>query len=141
MKSHSILFVFAFFSVLAPVKPMVLMAVFTIILDMCFGIWRSVKKNGWVSIRSRRLSNTISKSLLYSGAIVFIFLLEKFVLADLLAYFISVDLLLTKAFTAFCVFTEVKSINENYFSVTGINVWEKFLSFVKRGKEQMEELK
>ena len=141
MKSHSILFVFAFFSVLAPVKPMVLMAIFTIILDMCFGIWRSVKKNGWVSIRSRRLSNTISKSLLYSGAIVFIFLLEKFVLADLLAYFISVDLLLTKAFTAFCVFTEVKSINENYFSVTGINVWEKFLSFVKRGKEQMEELK
>jgi hypothetical protein len=120
---------------------MVLLAVLTIILDMAFGIWRSVRKNGWASIRSRRLSNTISKSLLYSGAIVFIFLLEKFVLADLLAYFISVDLLMTKAFTAFCVFTEVKSINENYFSVTGINVWDKFIGFVKRGKEQLEELK
>lgn len=128
-------------SVLAPVKPMVLLAIATIILDMCFGIWRSVKKNGWSSIRSRRLSNTISKSLLYSGAIVFIFFLEKFVISDLLGYFIAVDLLLTKAFTAFCVFTEIKSINENYFSVTGINVWEKFMQFVKRGKEQMEELK
>jgi hypothetical protein len=128
-------------TILAPVKPMVLMAVATIILDMGFGVWRSVKKNGWASIRSRRLSNTISKSLLYSGAIVFIFMLEKFILADLLAYFISVDLLLTKAFTAFCVFTEVKSINENYFSVTGINVWEKFMQFVKRSKEQVEELK
>jgi hypothetical protein len=128
-------------TILAPVKPMVLMAVATIILDMGFGVWRSVKKNGWASIRSRRLSNTISKSLLYSGAIVFIFLLEKFILADLLAYFISVDLLMTKAFTAFCVFTEVKSINENYFSVTGINVWEKFMQFVKRSKEQVEELK
>jgi hypothetical protein len=133
--------VFALFSVLAPVKPMVLIAVLTIILDMCFGIWRSVKKNGWVSIRSRRLSNTISKSLLYSGAIVFIFLLEKFVIADILAYFISVDLILTKAFTFFCVFTEVKSINENYFSVTGINVWDRFISFIKRGKEQLEDLK
>ena len=141
MKSKSLLFVFSLFAVLAPVKPMVLMAVATIILDMGFGVWRSVKKNGWCSIRSRRLSNTISKSLLYSGAIVFIFLLEKFILADLLAYFISVDLLLTKAFTAFCVFTEVKSINENYFSVTGINVWEKFMQFVKRSKEQVEELK
>jgi hypothetical protein len=141
MKSKSLLFVFSLFAVLAPVKPMVLMAVATIILDMGFGVWRSVKKNGWASIRSRRLSNTISKSLLYSGAIVFIFLLEKFILADLLAYFISVDLLLTKAFTAFCVFTEVKSINENYFSVTGINVWEKFMQFVKRSKEQVEELK
>jgi hypothetical protein len=133
--------VFALFSVLAPVKPMVLIAVLTIILDMCFGIWRSVKKNGWVSIRSRRLSNTISKSLLYSGAIVFIFLLEKFVIADILAYFISVDLVLTKAFTFFCVFTEVKSINENYFSVTGINVWDRFIQFIKRGKEQLEDLK
>jgi hypothetical protein len=141
MKTKIVLFVFALFSVLAPVKPMVLIAVLTIILDMCFGIWRSVKKNGWVSIRSRRLSNTISKSLLYSGAIVFIFLLEKFVIADILAYFISVDLVLTKAFTFFCVFTEVKSINENYFSVTGINVWDRFISFIKRGKEQLEDLK
>ena len=128
-------------SVLAPVKPMVLMAVATIILDTFFGIWRSVRKIGWASIRSRRLSNTISKSLLYSGAIVFVYLLEKLVLADLLAYFISVDLLLTKAFTAFCVFTEIKSINENYFSVTGINVWEKFMQFVKRSTEQVEDLK
>lgn len=141
MKTKIVLFVFALFSVLAPVKPMVLIAVLTIILDMCFGIWRSVKKNGWASIRSRRLSNTISKSLLYSGAIVFIFLLEKFVIADILAYFISVDLVLTKAFTFFCVFTEVKSINENYFSVTGINVWDRFISFIKRGKEQLEDLK
>ena len=141
MKTNLLLFVFALFSVLAPVQPMVLMAVFTIILDMCFGVWRSVKKNGWASIRSRRLSNTISKSLLYSGAIVFIFLLEKFVLSDLLGYFIRVDLLLTKGFTAFCVFTEIKSINESYFSVTGINVWEKFLQFVRRGKEQLDELK
>ena len=141
MKTKIVLFVFALFSVLAPVKPMVLIAVLTIILDMCFGIWRSVQKNGWVSIRSRRLSNTISKSLLYSGAIVFIFLLEKFVIADILAYFISVDLVLTKAFTFFCVFTEVKSINENYFSVTGINVWDRFISFIKRGKEQLEDLK
>jgi hypothetical protein len=141
MKTNLLLFVFALFSVLAPVQPMVLMAIFTIILDMCFGVWRSVKKNGWASIRSRRLSNTISKSLLYSGAIVFIFLLEKFVLSDLLGYFIRVDLLLTKGFTAFCVFTEIKSINESYFSVTGINVWEKFLQFVRRGKEQLDELK
>ena len=140
MKTKSLILL-SMVSVLAPVQPMVLMAVFTIILDMCFGIWRSVKKNGWASIRSRRLSNTISKSLLYSGAIVFIFLLEKYVLSDLLGYFISVDLLLTKAFTAFCVFTEVKSINESYYSVTGINVWDKFIAFVKRSKEQVEELK
>lgn len=141
MKTKLSIFAFSVLTILAPVKPLVIIAVIFIILDTFFGIWRSVKKNGWASIRSRRLSNTISKSLLYSGAIVFIYLLEKFVLADLLGYFISVDLLLTKAFTAFCVFTEVKSINESYFSVTGVNVWDKFIAFVKRSKEQVEELK
>lgn len=132
---------FALLSILAPVKPLVFIAVLAIILDTCFGIWRSVKKSGWSSIRSRRLSHTISKSLLYSGAIVFVFLLEKFVVADILGHFIAIDLVLTKAFTFFCVITEVKSINESYFSVTGINVWDKFLTFVKRSREQIEDLK
>jgi phage-related holin len=140
MKTKS-LFLISMLSVLAPIKPLVLLAVLAIILDTCFGIWRSVKKTGWASIRSRRLSHTISKSLLYSGAITFIFLLEKFVVADILGHFISIDLVLTKAFTFFCVVTEVKSINESYHSVTGINVWDKFIKFVKRSKEQMEELK
>ena len=132
---------FALLSILAPVKPLVFIAVLAIILDTCFGIWRSVKKSGWTSIRSRRLSHTISKSLLYSGAIVFIFLLEKYVVADILGHFIAIDLVLTKAFTFFCVITEVKSINESYYSVTGINVWDKFLAFVKRSREQIEDLK
>lgn len=49
--------------------------------------------------------------------------------------------MLTKAFTFFCVITEVKSINESYFSVTGVNVWDKFIQFLKRSKEQIDELK
>jgi len=141
MKTKLSLFVFSVLTILTPVKPLVVIAVLAIILDTCFGIWRSVKKSGWKSIRSRRLSHTISKTLLYSGAIVFVFLLEKYVIADILAHFISIDLLLTKAFTFFCVYTEVKSINESYYSVTGVNVWDKFIKFAKRSKETLEDLK
>lgn len=141
MKSKLSILVFSLFTILTPVKPLVIIAVLSIILDTCFGIWRSVKKNGWISIRSRRLSHTISKTLLYSGAIVFVFLLEKYVIADILAHFIAIDLLLTKAFTFFCVYTEIKSINESYFSVTGVNVWDKFVAFTKRSRESLEDLK
>lgn len=141
MTTKTQILAFALFAVLAPVKPLVFIAILAIILDTAFGIWRSVKKSGWASIRSRRLSHTISKSLLYSGAIVFIFLLEKYVVADILGQFIAVDLVLTKMFTFFCVVTEIKSINESYFSVTGVNVWDRFIAFVKRSKEQLEELK
>ena len=72
---------------------------------------------------------------------MFIFLLEKFVVADILGQFIAIDLVLTKMFTFFCVVTEIKSINESYFSVTGVNVWDKFKAFALRSKEQLEELK
>jgi hypothetical protein len=141
MKTKLSLFVFSVLTILTPVKPLVIVAILAIILDTCFGIWRSVKKSGWKSIRSRRLSHTISKTLLYSGAIVFVFLLEKYVIADILAHFISIDLLMTKAFTFFCVYTEIKSINESYYSVTGVNVWDKFIKFAKRSKETLEDLK
>ncbi len=141
MKTKLTLLLFSLVSVLAPITPLILLAILSIILDTCFGIWRSVKKQGWKSIRSRRLSHTISKTLLYSGAITFIFLLEKYVVADILGHFIAIDLVLTKAFTFFCVVTEVKSINESYHSVTGVNVWDKFIAFVKRSKEQLEEMK
>jgi hypothetical protein len=133
------LFLLAPLTILAPIKPLVLLAVTSIILDTCFGIWRSYKKGN--KIRSRRLSHTISKSLLYSGAIVFVFLLEKFVISDILGHFIAIDLILTKMFTFFCVVTELKSINESYESVTGKDVWKAFINFAKRSKEQIEDLK
>jgi hypothetical protein len=141
MKTNLTILAFSICTVLTPIVPLVLIAVVAIILDTCFGIWKSIRKGGWKSIRSRRLSHTISKTLLYSGAIVFVFLLEKFVIADILGHFIAIDLLMTKAFTTFCVYTEIKSINESYFSVTGINVWDKFKSFAKRSKETLDDLK
>ena len=139
MKTKISLLTLSFFSILTPIKPLVLIAIASIILDTCFGIWRSWKKGN--KIRSRRLSHTISKILLYSGAIVFIFCLEKFVISDILGHFIAIDLILTKMFTFFCVVTELKSINESYESVTGKDVWKAFISFAKRSKEQIDDLK
>jgi hypothetical protein len=133
------LFFLAPLTILAPIKPLVLLAIASIILDTCFGIWRSWKKGN--KIRSRRLSHTISKSLLYSGAIVFIFFLEKYVIADILGHFIAIDLIMTKMFTFFCVATELKSVNESYESVTGVDIWKKMFEFFKRSKETINDLK
>lgn len=141
MKTKLSLFALSLLSILAPVKPMVLIAIGFIILDMFFGVWRSVKKNGWKSFRSRRLSNTISKSFLYAGAIVSVYFLEKYLLADILGLFVSVHLVLTKAFTFFCTFIEIKSINESYEDVTGKNVLKSFKEFLTRTKNDLTEFK
>ncbi len=128
-------------AVVAPVFPMVYIAVLAILIDTVFGIWRSVKIGGWNSVRSRRLSHVISKSLLYSGAIVFMFLLEKYIAADIVAHFISIDLIMTKITAFFCVVVEIKSINESYESVTGKNVLKSLREFITRAKEEADKLK
>ncbi len=140
MKANLTLLATSFLAVISPVKPMVYVAILAIMLDTGFGIWRSVKKSGWKSIRSRRLSHVISKSLLYSGAILFSFLIEKYIASDLIAKFISIDLVMTKMVAFFCVAVEVKSINESYESVTGKNILKSLREFITRAKEEAEKL-
>jgi len=76
MKAKLLLMITSMLAVIAPVFPMIYIAILAILIDTGFGVWRSVKKGGWKSIKSRRLSHVISKSLLYSGAILFTFLIE-----------------------------------------------------------------
>ncbi len=128
-------------AVISPVFPMIYIAILAILIDTAFGIWRSVKKGGWKSIRSRRLSHVISKSLLYSGAILFTFLIEKYIAADLIAQFVAIDLVMTKVIAFFCVVVEVKSINESYESVTGKNMLKALRGFITRAKEEADKLK
>lgn len=122
-------------ALLTPIKPLVLMAFFAIVLDTYFGIWKTVRKDGWKAVRSRRLSDTITKSLLYVGAIICIFLAEKFILADVFENYTKVEYMLTKLFTLFCLMTEVKSMSESYKEVTGKNLWRAFFMFVQRTRE------
>lgn len=140
MKTKLLLLATSFLAVLSPVKPMIYVAILSIILDTLFGIWRSVKKGGWKSIKSRRLSHVVSKSLLYCGSILFIFLVEKHIASDLLAHFIAVDLVMTKIVAFFCVAVEIKSINESYESVTGKNLLKSLREFVTRAKEEADKL-
>ena len=136
---HTTLAIFAsLFTILSPVQPMVLVAILAIFIDTIFGVWRSVKQGGWSAFKSRRLSDTIGKSLLYSGGIVFTFLIEKFIAGDIIAHFIAVELIMTKFVAFFCVVVEVKSINESYESVTGKNILASMRKFVTRSKQELD---
>ncbi|NBP60475.1 MAG: hypothetical protein EBU53_05150 [Proteobacteria bacterium] len=96
MKTKLFLICSSFLAVIAPVKPLIYVTILAILLDTGFGIWRSVKKNGYASFKSRKLSHTISKTFLYSLAIVFVFFVETYIASDLVAHFIAIELILTK---------------------------------------------
>jgi len=138
MKTKLLLICSSFLAVVSPIKPLIYVAILAILLDTSFGIWRSVKKGGWKAFKSRRLSHTISKSFLYTLAIMFVFLVEKYIASNLVAHFIAIDLLMTKVTAFFCVFVEVVSINENYESVTGKNILKSLKNFVLRAKEEAD---
>jgi hypothetical protein len=138
MKNTTLIIFASLFTVLAPVQPMVLVAIIAIFIDTIFGVWRSVRKNGWTSFKSRRLSDTLGKAALYSGGIVFTFLIERFIAGDIFAHFIAVELIMTKFVAFFCVIVEVKSINESYESVTGKNILAAMRKFVTRSKEELD---
>jgi hypothetical protein len=139
MKTNLTLLGVSFLSILAPVKGMVAITIFFIWLDLVVGIWRSKKLK--YPLRSTGFKRTVSKTLLYAGAIVSVFFLEKFVLADLIGLFVSVDLVLTKAFTFFCIFVELKSINESYFDVTKKDVLKSFKEFITAKHKEWDEFK
>lgn len=139
MKTNLTLLGVSFLSILAPVKGMVAITIFFIWIDLCVGIWRSKKLK--YPLRSTGFKRTVSKTLLYAGSIVSVFFLEKFVLADLIGLFVSVDLVLTKAFTFFCVFVELKSINESYFDVTKKDVLKSFKEFITAKHKEWDEFK
>ena len=139
MKTNLTLLGVSFLSILAPVKGMVAITIFFIWLDLVVGVWRSKKLK--YPLRSTGFKRTVSKTLLYAGAIVSVFFLEMYVLADLIGLFISVDLVLTKAFTFFCVFVELKSINESYFEVTKKDVLKSFKEFITAKKQEWDEFK
>ena len=139
MKTNLTLLGVSFLSILAPVKGMVAITIFFIWLDLVVGIWRSKKLK--YPLRSSGFKRTVSKTLLYAGAIVSVFFLEMYVLADLIGLFVSVDLVLTKAFTFFCIFVELKSINESYFDVTKKDVLKSFKEFITAKHKEWDEFK
>lgn len=122
--------VLAFFM---PITGMVLAVGFAIFLDTITGIWKS-RKNG-VPIRSRKLSAIISKMFLYQLTIILFFLIDWFILNDILKSIFTTELLLTKVLSLVLISIEVVSINENYKAVRGVDLWASLKKLLSRAKE------
>lgn len=125
-----------------PITGMVLAVGFSIFLDTITGIWKS-RKNG-VPISSRKLSAVISKMFLYQLTIILFFLIDWFILNDILKSIFTTELLLTKVLSLVLISIEIVSINENYKAVRGIDLWlslKKLLSRAKELKDDADEIR
>jgi hypothetical protein len=126
---------------LGPIIPLLLVVGAFIFADTVMGIWRAKKQGGWKAVNSKEASQILSKSVLYSSAVILIFILEKFIIGDILVYLITVPFFLTKVIATTCCVIEMKSIDENYTKMFGYSLWSRFKDILRRAKETKDEIK
>ena len=106
-----------------------------IILDTLTGIFKSIKLNGLSSIKSRILSNIISKMALYELCIILLFLIDYYVLNEFIIKSFSVDYMFTKICAIMLIFVELVSIKENIEKSFNIDLWKLLKNSFNRAKE------
>lgn len=106
-----------------------------IILDTFTGIFKSIKLNGWKSVRSRKLSNIVSKMLLYEVCVLLLFLMDKFLLNEFIKHAFGFDFMFTKICAILLMFIELVSIKENIEEAFKIDIWKMLKNLLNRAKE------
>ena len=109
-----------------------------IVIDTITGIWKA-KKLG-EKITSRKLSAIISKLALYEITVIMFFLIDQFILNDIILTFFSVPFMLTKVVALVLASIEVMSINESYKQVHHLDLWQSMKLLFARAKEVKEDL-
>lgn len=121
-----------------PISGILFLIGFAIFIDTLTGIWKSKKLN--IPITSRKLSAIISKLFLYELAVIGFYLIDYWILNDIIMTFFSVPLMLTKILALTLVSIELMSINENYISIRKISIWDSLRNLFLRAKEIKKDL-
>ena len=126
---------FAFFM---PISGILIMIGVLICIDTFTGIWKANKLEE--KITSRKLSSIISKLALYEITVIMFFLIDRFILNDIILTFFSVPFMLTKVVALVLASIEVMSINENYKVVKGIDLWQSMKLLFARAKDIKDDI-
>jgi len=122
-----------------PISGILLMIGVLIVIDTVAGIWKA-KKIG-EKITSRRLSAIISKLALYEVTVIMFFLIDVFILNDIILTFFSVPFMLTKVVALVLSSIEVMSINESWKRVKNIDLWTSLKNLLSRSAEINDDIK
>jgi hypothetical protein len=106
-----------------------------IVLDTVTGVYKSIRLEGWRSIRSRKLSNVISKMALYEVCIILLFVIDKYVLNEFVKHAFGFEFMFTKICAILLIFTELVSIKENIEETFKIDIWKLLKGTFNRAKE------
>lgn len=126
----------------APIQGLLISVATAIALDTIFGIAKAIKTKD--KITSRKLSNIVSKFVLYQAAVLLIFTIDIFLLGEFFKMWFSIPFFFTKVVTIVLIFVEAVSVKENFEEAFSVNIFRMLKKFLKRGidiKEDIDVLK
>lgn len=97
-----------------------------ILFDFFTGIWASVKLEGWASIQSRRMKDTVTKFVMYNVLIITCMITESYLITRIPFIEVGLGIIAT---------VEAKSIFENIEKVLDIKIIRAFKDVLHKGKE------
>lgn len=106
-----------------------------ILLDTITGVFKSIKLNGWRSIKSRKLSNVISKMVLYEICILLLFIIDYHILNKFVIKTFNIKFMFTELCAIMLIFIELVSIKENIEASFNIDIWKLLKKTFNRAKE------
>ena len=123
-----------------PISGILIMIGVLIVIDTVTGIKKANKLKE--KITSRKLSAIISKLALYEMTVIMFFLIDRFILNDIVLTFFSVVFMLTKIVALVLASVEVISINENIkvISTKNLDLWQSAKALFARAKEVKDDL-
>ena len=139
LQTYSIQLMAIVSSFFLPISGILILIGVSVILDTITGVWKSYKLK--TKVTSRKLSAVISKILLYEVTVMLFYLIDYYILNDIVLTFFSVSLLTTKILALVLVSIEIISINENYKAVKNIDLWQSLKNLFARAKEVTQDFK
>ena len=118
-----------------PIQGILIAVGSAIILDTFTGVFKSVRLGGWKSIKSRKLSNIVSKMVLYEICVLFLFVIDKFILNEFIIKWFGVEYMFTKICAILLIFIELVSIKENIEETFKVDIWKMLKRVLLRAKE------
>lgn len=118
-----------------PIQSLIIAVAAAITLDTFTGIFKSVKLKGWCSIRSRVLSNIISKMVLYEICIMVLYIIDRYLLNEFIQSAFGFVYMFTKICAILLIFVELVSIKENIEETFKIDIWKLLKKAFLRAKE------
>jgi phage-related holin len=128
--------ILAFF---APVAGIMIAIGAFIALDTLLGVMAAQKIGE--KIESRKLSKVVWKMLMYQAVTLSFFIMDVFIVGDLLGTLINTPYVLTKTVGVALIAIEFKSIDENIEKMTGTTLLKRLYDLIAKGKDIASKIK